>query len=72
MTTRTMTCTFADNLLSDAAFVNGKTYQCYREDGKVFVIDDMKFHTQVNQVAGVDGKSAWGCEQNGFYHFKLN
>jgi len=67
-----MTCVLAMNLLSDALFVNGKTYDCYRnmDTKKVFVVDALGAHIEVKSgVTGVNGESVWGCDG---YHFTRN
>lgn len=75
----TMTCDYASDVLSTAAFIKGATYPCYRDaDKKVFVVDSLGFHTEIKSgVTGTDGSSVWACVVvcsgiEGAYHFKRN
>lgn len=71
--TANMKCVHATNLLSDAAFINGKTYDAFRENGKVFVKCEIGMNIQIQIGSGLDGKSVWVYNgENGTYHFTKN
>lgn len=64
-----MLCVFASNLLNDAAFIKGREYECFRDNDKnVFVKCEIGMNIQL-QIVEHEGKSAWGCDNNGGYKF---
>ena len=68
--TAKMKCIHASNLLGEAAFINGNTYEAHRENGKVFVKCEIGMDIQLQVRSGLDGKSVWAYEgENGTYHF---
>ena len=76
MTTKTMICVYASNLLSDALFVKGESYIATRENGKVFVTDKIGMKIQVTGgYTSNDGNpaGAWGCSfpDLGTSHFRI-